>query len=206
MLTEMEKERLRTRDKLNPHTRNTNDLRVRRKLKAWLDDIKDIELILDSLPINQINKAINKITPIYLLSLAYAMKNVNRNVIFGELEYPDTWKVLDMGKSKGWQDDRDVEDLDIVLSLRMLFLIQALAFTAGADANLTMPFSLPNPIVSAIRLTEIPNIKNRLTEGEKKGIERINKARKRYGYPELKFRQLEPLSTQASTKGLKTPL
>jgi hypothetical protein len=79
----------------------------------------------------------------------------------------------------------------------MLNLIQGLAAVAGTNANLTCIFDLPNPIASALHLTKIPNIKNRLTEGEQKGIERINQARRNYGFEELNFRQLKPQITKA---------
>jgi len=53
LLSDLERERLETRNSLDPHTRNTNDVRVKKKLTAWLDSLEDISLILKHMPSDQ---------------------------------------------------------------------------------------------------------------------------------------------------------
>lgn len=53
LLSDLEFERLKNRSK-EPHTRATNDGRVRRKLSAWLKNIDDVFFIIQKLPENQL--------------------------------------------------------------------------------------------------------------------------------------------------------
>jgi hypothetical protein len=56
MLTELERDRLVNREKFSGHDRHNNDFVIRSKLKAWLEDIDDVILILKHLPHRQLEK------------------------------------------------------------------------------------------------------------------------------------------------------
>ena len=56
MLTELERDRLINREKFSGHDRHNNDFVIRSKLKAWLEDIEDVILILKYLPQRQLEK------------------------------------------------------------------------------------------------------------------------------------------------------
>ena len=45
---------------MEPHTRATNDGRVRRKLSAWLKNINDVFIILQRLPEDQLKDALRE--------------------------------------------------------------------------------------------------------------------------------------------------
>jgi hypothetical protein len=59
LLSDLEYERLKNRTK-EPHTRATNDSRVRRKLSAWLKNIDEVFFIMQKLPENQLNEVLGK--------------------------------------------------------------------------------------------------------------------------------------------------
>ena len=59
LLSNLEFERLMNRSK-EPHTRATNDGRVKRKLAAWLKNINDVFVILQKLPENQLKDALDE--------------------------------------------------------------------------------------------------------------------------------------------------
>ena len=54
MLSELERDRLVNRRTQTPRDRATNDMRVRKKLSAWLKNVPDVLLILEKLPDDQI--------------------------------------------------------------------------------------------------------------------------------------------------------
>ena len=60
LLSDLEFERLKNRSK-EPHTRATNDGRVRRKLSAWLKNLDDVFFIMQKLPENQLKDVFREV-------------------------------------------------------------------------------------------------------------------------------------------------
>jgi hypothetical protein len=59
LLSDLERERLEKRSSLDQHTRATNDVRIKKKLSAWLKSIPDVRLILEKLPDDQIRSVLS---------------------------------------------------------------------------------------------------------------------------------------------------
>jgi hypothetical protein len=97
LLSDLEFERLKNRSK-EPHTRATNDGRVRRKLAAWLKNIDNVFFIMQKLPENQLNDVIGEddIDKLYSL-IGEAMKKKNY--------YPPPLKQ--------WQDELEKKETEI---------------------------------------------------------------------------------------------
>ena len=182
------------RDAQNPHTRSTNDTRVRKKLKAWTSEILDVMYILEYLPENQLNDVIIDDDVRDFMFIALMAASIKKfGPIIGELEEPEKWKTIETTKpkrSENWKKfspiERSVEDRDIVRAFdSMANLIWLNTF---ANATIPAPLKGGNPIEKAMhysRFNSIPALSQRLTEGERKGIERINMALKKYDYNEL---------------------
>lgn len=77
LLSTLEFERLKNRSN-EPHTRATNDGRVRRKLSAWLKNIDDVFFIIQKLPENQLKDifGVKDIDKLYSI-IGEAMKITN---------------------------------------------------------------------------------------------------------------------------------
>jgi len=77
LLSVMEKNRLTNRESFDTHVLSTNDVRVKRKLSAWLTNVGDVMLILQHLPDRPLrklldNKAIFSIMDLGLSALSAA--------------------------------------------------------------------------------------------------------------------------------------
>ena len=182
------------REAQNPHTRSTNDTRVRKKLKAWMSEILDVMYILEYLPEDQLNDAIIDDDVRDLKFIALMAASIKKfGPIIGELEEPEKWKTIEATKpkrSESWKKfspiERPVEDRDIVRAVESM--ADLLWLNTFANATILAPIKGGNPIEKAMHYSKfrsIPALSQRLTEGERKGIDRINLALKKYGGNEL---------------------
>ena len=194
MLSELERDRLMHREAQNPHTRSTNDTRVRKKLKAWMSEILDIMYILEYLPEDQLSDVIIDDDVRDLKFIALMAASIKKfGPVIGELEEPEKWKTIEATKpkrSESWKKfspiERPVEDRDIVRAVESM--ADLLWLNTFANATILAPIKGGNPIEKAMhysRFHSIPALSQRLTEGERKGIERINQALRKYHYNEL---------------------
>lgn len=181
MLSPTEKERLENRNSkdMDSQTRASNDARVRRKLAAWFnEDGKDIMLIFRYLPEDQLKRVLTDRNAYFLLGLAWiVMKEREFKPIVGKFDHPEDWKVLEWPEpSKSLLDRREegpVSNLDIDRSGRLSYLLPDLMRDFYEEPGST------NPVTMFSRYHNLfldPELKDRLTEGEKKGIARIDKA------------------------------
>jgi hypothetical protein len=191
MLTDLEKDRLINRYSENSHTRSTNDTRIRKKLQAWMREIPDIMFILHHLPQEQLDKVISDDDVISFLELGFVAQVMKIFCpVFGDLEKPEEWKILDwnvVGEALKYGDeDRDLlfrpaEERDIA---RAVMLIDVIKKIVGDSSNLVLEVNRVNPIDVAMSLAGIysnPDLRQRLTEGEIRGIEKINQILEKHG-------------------------
>ena len=95
LLSEKERERLKTRDSLDQRTRAANDSRAKRKLAAWLKNIIDVEYILDHLPDDQVRDIIDDNNIYSLLYTTERLMQIQKfHPIAGASENPDKWSVV----------------------------------------------------------------------------------------------------------------
>lgn len=165
MLTKLEKDRLVDRSK-NSRIRANNDVRVKRKLKAWLEDTKDVMLILKHLPKDLIRDVSSEDDVYFLFDItADLMERRDFAPLRGKLSEPETWKA----------GDRPVEGLDIWRNWNLLYHIRKMVGFYGYEGS----DGADNPFSQYELLKDLKNNSeyvNRLTEGERKGIEIINEA------------------------------
>lgn len=189
MLSDLERNRLMHRDAQNPHTRATNDLRVRKKLISWLSEIDDVMDILQYLPQSQIDEVVTDDDIKDLRFIALSTATVKKfSPVIGELGEPERWKAVEVihPLAQNWKRpliERPAEDQDIVRVFESIFDLSWL--NKFANITTTAPQEGGNPIDKAINYANLyssPELIQRLTEGERKGIERINQAIKKYGY------------------------
>lgn len=161
----------------NAHERATNDVRVRKKLAAWLKEFDDMVTIFLCLPPEQLRKELDDLHAHRLsFFLTKTMDVLNFHPIVGEIGKPEEWEaIIDARttKSEMWDRfsicSRPVEDRDITRTLIL----------ADVFAELNLFFGNKNPVVEAILLEKLeddPKLRDRLTEGERRGIKRINEA------------------------------
>lgn len=194
MLSDLERDRLMHRDAQNPHTRATNDTRVRKKLRDWIDGVLDAMYILEYLPESQLEEVIidDDIRDFTFIALmAASIKKYGP--ITGELEEPENWKTIETmkpKKSEVWKKfvpiERPTEDRDIVRAVNSLR--DLIWLNTYANATIPQALSRKNPIEKAMGYAGFysnPLLSGRLTEGERRGIERINQALERNGYQGL---------------------
>lgn len=101
LLSDLERNRLEKRKSLDPHTRNTNDVRVKRKLLAWMKELDDISVILKHLPKDQWNNlssSINEDQIAILFKLSEKLMDLRDFYgIEGNQSDRTTWKVTKDG-------------------------------------------------------------------------------------------------------------
>jgi hypothetical protein len=180
MLSQLEKHRLLSRGYLDARTRTTNDMRTKRKLSAWLNDIIDAQLIIGGLPADQTRNLISDMhINVLFLVLAAMMRARDFRPMEGKIDEQSKWKVVSLrgliptvGGEKPEDlnpPDRPVEDIDIYRAWWIRFNINILEQFVGQN----------NPINEFGALNEAYNnerLRSRLTEGETEGIIRIAQA------------------------------
>ena len=161
LLSATEAERLIVRDALVPRSRAANDIRVKRKLAAWLKNLADAELILEHLPENQTR---NMIEDDIIYSLLYTVDRLMEIKKFypvaGPIESPDEWAAV-----IGEKITKPAEDLDIWRSKQLGERLERLNRFIGDD----------NPICRALNLEKLERmgLKDHLKENEKAEIRRL---------------------------------
>jgi hypothetical protein len=164
----------------NAHERATNDVRVRKKLAAWLNEFDDMTEIFLKLPPEQLRKELSDIhVHRFSFFLITAMKVLNFYPIIGEIGKPEDRKaIIDTNVSKlelrtlekAHSTSKPVEDEDIwrILILSDLF------------DELNHFFGNSNPVVEADQLSRLaeehPKFHTRLTADELRGIKRLDLA------------------------------
>jgi len=151
----------------NAHERATNDVRVRKKLAAWLKEASDIELIFDHLPDEQLRKELSADSPEFFLNLAIgAMRCLRLGRIDGKIDEPEDWTVVIDEKNR-----RLAADSDIINALTI-------------NSRLNVLKALSSPVIEEAqfldKMDKSPKYHNRVTDSERNGIERVNKAIRDY--------------------------
>lgn len=165
LLTDKERERLATtRDTIDSKTRSMNDARVKRKLAAWRQNFGDIKLILDNLPEDLITAVISDEDIYKLFSLTEKMLSIrNFSPIDGRI-HDEHWL--------GYRGE--VNDLDIWRSYNVYKHL----------LKLYDHFGHRNPFWDNYHLLEVmakdEEFKYRITPEERRGMERIERAKKSF--------------------------
>jgi hypothetical protein len=167
-LSPTERERLINRPK-DSKTRATNDVRVRRKLAAWLKDLDDIELIFGFLPPDQLKKELNDEVVFKLLRFAeIAMYILDFRPIEGDVADPDKWVNVAEDNTR-----KSVTDEDILRAYRFEPHVK----------NVEECFGARNPIaaISALAdLDEDPLLHDKVNDGERRAIKKVQKIMDEY--------------------------
>jgi len=163
LLTETERERLiNRRDMKDVKKRITNDSRVKKKLAAWVDNLRDVELILESLPEEMSESAVNEFAVYRLISVIKDLLRVKKvRQVSGDIN-PASWQTA---------PGRHANDLDIARSALLASALSGIMEFLGAD----------NPVVRAAKLSRIyadPILRERMSDEEKQSAERLINAMK----------------------------
>lgn len=151
----------------NAHERATNDVRVRKKLAAWLKEASDIKLIFEHLPIEQLRKELSADSPEFFLNLAIgAMTCLDIGRIDGKIDEPEEWAVVIDEKNKRFASDSDI--------------INALIINSRLDVLKTLASPVIEEALFLEKMDKNPKFHNRVTDSERIGIERVNKAIRDY--------------------------
>lgn len=164
LLTDSERERLINRSS-DSKTRGSNDVRVRKKLRSWLQSLDDIALICEYLPEDQLTRELTDNQIFFLMNIARNFMETRHFLpIVGDIKNPDEWKIVTATGAKQLANDVDIER-----SLKIKHVIDDIMLLHGQD----------NPIdtVSLLfKLESKPEFKNRFTEDDLKAIERVREA------------------------------
>lgn len=162
----------------NAHERATNDVRVRKKLAAWLKEFDDMTTIFLSLPPEQLRKELSDIH-VHRLSLFFVktMEVLNYHPIVGKIDDPDNWEVVI--DSSNWIESRFEHNRDRISRPVTNSDIERAGMLVPFFEEFKLFFGNNNPVVEASQLAELlddPKLRSRITKGEWKGIDRINAA------------------------------
>jgi hypothetical protein len=162
LLTEKERERLINRqDTTDKKTRAANDIRVRKKLAAWLKNIPDVLLILEKLPKDQTNAVLSDEDIFTFFNLTEKAIHVRGfSLIEGRISWP---------KWSGYSGE--VTDLDIWRSWHLHKHIHKLLDFHG-HRNPLWDWDVLHP------MEEDKHFRERISPEELRGMERIKHALK----------------------------
>lgn len=171
MLSELEMEKLVNRRDQTPRDRATNDMRVRRKLSVWLDNISDADTILNILPADQLRDKIDDTSIFLLLDIVWnLMKIKNFRTIVGTKDEPTKWKTKAISESDEVNmrpaPDKAAEKLDIARSSMLLLGFSGMFRYLGSE----------NPIISVVdqwKNLYKPGYLDKLEAGERQSIEKV---------------------------------
>jgi len=171
LLTDIERERLRDRSR-DAKTRASNDVRIRKKLRSWVHTLDDIALITEYLPEDQLIKEITDNDVYFLMGIAKSfMKNLRFMPMVGKSDQPEGWKTkTDAGA------EYPASDIDIDRSLTIKKIIDDIMAYHGDN----------NPIDYVLmisRMASIPELQSKITEGDRKGLERLTESLINYNRP-----------------------
>ena len=148
----------------NAHERATNDVRVRKKLAAWLKNLPDMALVFRYLPEEQLRKELFEEWYAYdFLGIAITIMDcLGFSPIIGEFERPEEWQVV-----IDENNQRPVENLDILRSL------------ITADNITPLKWISDGPVSKfrfLLQMDEDPEFHDRVTDDERRGIKRVVEA------------------------------
>jgi hypothetical protein len=167
LLSELEKDRLLNKDSLDSRTRAANNIRVKRKLSAWLKGIDDVHLILAHLPKEDIQRVANDDTTVLrlLFEAIEIMRKIGYRPIIGDVGQPASWQVI---TKKGTMLDESVKvnatDADIVRSANLTLcvtMLETMVDSENSPVSYVVKYmvSKNNPGIVGF-LEENPNIAN----------------------------------------------
>lgn len=162
LLTGTERERLiNRRDMADAKTRAANDSRAKKKLAAWVDNLRDVELILENLPDEMSESAINEFAVYRLISVIEDLLRVKKfRRVSGDINDSASWQTTPL---------RPAEDIDIARASILALMLESVGRYLGSD----------NPVVHAVALSKFyadPQLQKRLTDAEKKSVEKCVEA------------------------------
>ncbi len=154
---------------MDRHTRATNDVRVKKKLVAWLKGIGDVLRIFDNLPEDQI-RDVTKDQDIYLLfNVIHHLLWIRKFYpIEGEAKKPDDWQVVVDENIK-----RPAVNSDIIRASLLGYYIDNLESFHGRHNPVSIVDSLE-------KMDANPHFHDRVTEDERKAIKRLKQAREEF--------------------------
>ena len=166
LLSDLERERLTKRETLDRHIRTTNDVRVKKKLSAWLKGVGDVLKILDDLPQDQI-RDITTDQDIYILfNIIQDLLLIRKYCpIEGKEDKSDDWQTVVDENTK-----RPSDNLDIIRSSMLGYYIKNVRRFYGEDNPLGMVGLMEE-------LDDNPHFQGRLTDDDRKAIKRLKQAR-----------------------------
>lgn len=163
LLSKLERDRLFTRNELTNRLRTTNETRVRKKLNAWLKNTFDALTILDNLPEDQVKKVADPYDAYILcLALKRLLNKTGFHPIEGDVHKPEEWCVLMDDKTR-----RHAEDVDLFKASLLELVVDDLSSLRGEQTVIAKVMSLG-------KAYNDPYLKDRITEDEKRAIERLN--------------------------------
>ena len=164
LLTRTERERLiNRRDMGDAKKRAANDSRAKKKLAAWADNLRDVELILENLPDEMSESVVDESAVYRLISVVEELLRVKEfRRICGDINDPASWQTA---------PGRPADELDIARSALLASVLGGVGQFLGAD----------NPVIRAVTLSKIyadPILRGRMSEEEKRSAERCISAMK----------------------------
>ncbi len=173
LLSDSERHTLISRNFTDSRTRATNDMRVQRKVSAWLNKIGDILLCSGKLQADQLRKVFTDGHVYLLFALAEAVLWIRDfRPIIGKIDDAPNWKVPSKREElESGQHNRTPEDIDIYRAFALLRHIEELYKFYGHG----------NPISDFVMLERMDNdeeFHDRVTGPEREGLKRIELALK----------------------------
>jgi hypothetical protein len=163
LLSDVERERLIHRPQ-DSKTRASNDVRVRKKLRSWLQYLTDVALILEYLPEDQIVKEIVDDHDLYsLLYMSERLMEIKKFYpVVGPIENPEKWEIIIEETIKRPAGDDDIERTKL-LGERLNSLSRFIGDTSK------------NPICRALKLDKLERMGmgDRIKDDEKAGLEKL---------------------------------
>jgi hypothetical protein len=178
LLTKTERDRLIDRQNMeDKKTRAANDVRVKRKLSAWLKNVPDVLLILKHLPEDQKRAVVNDEDIFVLLEVVERLLGIKEfHSIYGKFRDPANWGVTDIcGDTKRYRVDSRVlpkaSDLDILRSLSLKDHLDKLDCFLGSD-NPVGQFALTE------QLDADPKFRHLIKDEDRAALDRVRQAQK----------------------------
>jgi hypothetical protein len=173
LISNEEREQMVNRAAYDRQTLSDNDLRIKNKLKAWLDDIKDIRLILRNLPEDLTRDVLIDEHVFDLLCIATEIMRLQKFLaISGEVNKPEEWQ------ARGYGIVRLAEDKDIGRNLVLNSYIRDLVVFAGENF-----IGEQNPAIRARALERVQCTSlssGKIMPNEQKAIEKVKTATAKY--------------------------
>jgi hypothetical protein len=173
LLSNEERAQIMNRAAYDRQTLSDSNLRIKKKLRLWLEDIKDIRLILSNLPEDLTRDVLIDAYAFDLLSIVHEIMRLQKFLsISGEVDKPEEWQ------ARGYGIIRQAEEKDIGRSLILNGHIRDLVVFAGENY-----ISGQNPAIKARvldRLQEDSRLSGKMMPDEGKAIEKVKNAIVKY--------------------------